>query len=298
MKRLLPALILLMTVFGCADSREHFTDSGMRYLLHTDMKGKKPQKSDYVTVELVCHTDDTVLIDTRKLGTPFRLQLNTIPFAGSYEEGLFLLGPGDSASFFVSADSLFKSVFAGVPGIRQEDTKMKKGTFVQYDVKLLKIQSYADAETEMQLKFSRMEREEKRILSEFISRNKITAEPDSNGLYKVMTVQGKGIPVDTGKTVTVQYRSRLMDGSVVSATEKGKPMQFVLGREQVLKGWEIAFRGVRVGDRFSLIIPSKLAYGEAGLKDPASAKFIIPPYASLIFDIAVEDVGNEATANR
>jgi FKBP-type peptidyl-prolyl cis-trans isomerase len=296
MNRLLPAVLLMLIFAGCSDSRERFTDSGMRYLLHTDLKGKKPQKSDYVTVELVCHTDDTVLIDTRKLGTPFRLQLNTVPFAGSYEEGLFLLGLGDSASFFVSADSLFKSVFAGVSGVRQEDTKMKKGTFVQYDVKLLKIQTYADAETEMQLKFSRMEREEKRILSEFIARNKIITEPDSTGLYKVMTVQGRGIPVDTGKTVTVQYRSRLMDGSVVSATEKGKPMQFILGRGEVLKGWEIAFRGARVGDRFSLIMPSRLAYGEVGLKDPATAKFIIPPYASLIFDIAVEDVSDEATA--
>lgn len=296
MKRILTITTLFIVLFSCKDSREHFTDSGMRYLLHTDVKGKKPAMGDYVTLELVCHTEDTVLIDTRKLGTPFRLQLKAVPFAGSYEEGLLLLGEGDSATFFVSADSLYRSLFAAVKQVKQEDTKLKKGTFVQYDVKLLKIQTYSEAEIELQMQYSKLERQEKKVLAEFIERNKIAAEPDSNGLYKIMTAQGTGTRVDTGKLVTVYYRSRLMDGSLISATEKGKPMRFVTGRNEVLKGWEIAFRTARVGDRFSLILPSRLAYGEAGLKDASTAQFVVPPYASLIFDIAVEAVGEPGTA--
>lgn len=296
MKRILTITTVLFAFLSCTDSREHFTDSGMRYLLHTDAKGKKPVMGDYVTMELVCHTEDTVLIDTRKLGTPFRLQLKAIPFVGSYEEGLLLVGAGDSATFFVSADSLYKSLFSGSQQVPQKDTKLKPGTFVQYDVKLLKVQPYSEAEIEMQLQYSKLERQEKQVLEAFIGRNKITASPDSNGLYKIMTVQGSGAKVDTGKSVTVYYRSRLMDGSLISATEKGKPMRFVPGRNEVLKGWEIAFRNARVGDRFSLIMPSKLAYGEIGLKDAATAKYIVPPYSTVIFDIAVEDVGEQETA--
>ncbi|MFM2135201.1 MAG: hypothetical protein RL021_601 [Bacteroidota bacterium] len=298
MKRILTITTIFFTLLSCRDSREHVTDSGLRYLLYTDGKGKKPVMGDYVTMELVCHTDDTVMIDTRKLGTPFRLQLKTIPFVGSYEEGLLLLGVGDSATFFVSADSLYESLFADVKQVRQSDTKLKPGSFVQYDVKVLKVQPYSEAEIEMQMQYSKLQRQEKKVLTEFIERNKIDASPDSNGLYKIMTVQGSGLRIDTGKSVTVYYRSRLMDGSLISATEKGKPMRFVPGRNEVLKGWEIAFRNARVGDRFSLIMPSSLAYGETGLKDATTAKYIVPPYSTLIFDIAIDGVGEPETASK
>lgn len=290
MKKLLSSCCILLSIFACSNRNEHVTENGLRYVLHVEKGGKKPQKGDYVTMELVCHTDDTTLIDTRKLGSPFRFQLEKIPFAGSYEEGLMLLGEGDSATFFVSADSLYHSIFGENDSIPQEETKMKKGGTILYDVKILKVQNYVEAEQEMQVRFAKMEKEEMRVLADFISRNKITDAPDSSGLYKIMTMKGNGPAVDTGKVISVYYRGRLMDGTIFNSTQKDKPTYFVPGRSQVINGWEIAFKDAHVGDRFSLIMPSKLAYGEEGLKDPATGKFIVPPYSSLIFDIAVAAV--------
>lgn len=297
MIRVLFSLLMASLLWqGCTDTREHFTESGMRYLLYVDSAGQTPKLGDYVTIELVCHTDDTVLLDTRKVGTPYRFRLEKIPFPGAYEEGLLQLSVGDSATFFVSADSLYSQLFGALSDtIPQPLTHLKKGGLVRYDVKLLKLQDYVTAEQEMQMRFSKLEKEEKRMLTEFISRNKIEATPDSSGLYMLYSQHGTGISTDTGKIITAYYRGRLLDGSIFNASSKDEPFRFMRGTGVILKGWEIAFRQARVGDRFTLIIPSKLGYGEAGLLDQTGGKFIVPPFASLIYDVVVVSVDDPSS---
>ena len=52
----------------------------------------------------------------------------------------------------------------------------------------------------------------------------------------------------------------------------------------VIAGWTEALQLMKVGDKWQLFIPSDLAYGEAG------AGGVIPPHATLIFDIELLDV--------
>ena len=298
MNRFLIFFLTIFIILSCGKSKEHFTDAGFRYILHTDSSGKKPLKGDYVTIELVCHTDDSVLLDTRKAGNPFRFRLESFPFSGCYEEDLTYIGVGDSATFFVSADSLFKYLFHrdGKDALPQEKTLLKKGTFVKYEVKLLNVQDYVAAEQEMQMHYSAMEKKEKQLLAEFLTRNKITAKPDSSGLIKVVGNTGKGPGVDSTKIITVFFRGRLIDGTVFGATEKNKPFQFMLNDENIIKGWRSALKDARAGDVFTIIVPSRLAYGEEGLLNPSTGKFAVPPYATLIFDIVVAGADLPASA--
>ncbi|MFM9052668.1 MAG: FKBP-type peptidyl-prolyl cis-trans isomerase [Bacteroidota bacterium] len=295
MKKLILFYLSLTFLFACENKpKEKFTDSGFRFLLHTDSSGVKPKKGDYVTMQLVCHTEDSVLLDTRKAGSPYRLHLNDFPFKGCYEEGLLNIGVGDSATFYVSADSLFEYLFrkSGNDSIAQEATLLKKGTTVIYDVKLMRVQDYVVAEQEIQTQYSKMEKQEKAVLDEFIKRNKITAKADSNGLYKVSGKKKdlKGLVADSGKVVAVFFRGRLMDGSVFNTTKPDEPFQFMLGTGEVIKGWELGLKGCKAGDSFSLIVPSKLAYGEEGLLNVKTGKFMVPPYSPLIFDVVVAKV--------
>ena len=94
--------------------------------------------------------------------------------------------------------------------------------------------------------------------------------------------------------MTIEYEGKFTDGKVFDGTKKaGRPYTFVSGTHRVIKGWELAMKKLNAGDKFTLILPSKLGYGEEGIRNPRNGTFIVPPYKALVFDmsiISVEDV--------
>jgi FKBP-type peptidyl-prolyl cis-trans isomerase len=92
---------------------------------------------------------------------------------------------------------------------------------------------------------------------------------------------GDGDPPRPGQTVIVHYTGWLMDGTQFdSSREKGKPFEFVLGKGEVIRGWDQGVATMRVGGIRELVIPPHLAYGRAGL--PGGP---IPPQATLRFEV-------------
>jgi len=65
---------------------------------------------------------------------------------------------------------------------------------------------------------------------------------------------------------------------------RGAPLDFSLGRGQVIKGWDDGIVGMKVGGRRKLVIPAALAYGERG------AGGVIKPGEALIFVVDLVDV--------
>lgn len=100
--------------------------------------------------------------------------------------------------------------------------------------------------------------------------------------YKVLK-SGEGATPTANDTVRTHYEGKLVDGTVFdSSYERNEPAEFpVTG---VIAGWTEALQLMKVGDKWQLFIPSNLAYGEAG------AGGVIPPHATLIFDIELLDV--------
>ena len=99
-----------------------------------------------------------------------------------------------------------------------------------------------------------------------------------------MTQNGDGVKAEKGMMVSVHYQGRLEDGTVFDDSfKRGEPISFVLGNGMVIQGWEQGIEGMLVGEKRTLTIPPELGYGEAGAGD------VIPPNATLIFDVELVD---------
>lgn len=99
-------------------------------------------------------------------------------------------------------------------------------------------------------------------------------------------VVGTGAEAVTGKKVGVHYTGWLTDGTKFdSSVDRGSPFSFKLGGGQVIRGWDEGVAGMRIGGKRKLTIPPDLGYGARG------AGAVIPPNATLVFDVELLSVG-------
>jgi peptidylprolyl isomerase len=102
----------------------------------------------------------------------------------------------------------------------------------------------------------------------------------ATGLGYVEIVEGTGARPKTGDAVSVHYTGWLKSGQKFdSSHDRREPLEFQVGRGQVIKGWDEGVGTMRVGGKRKLIIPAHLGYGARG------AGGVIPPNATLIFEV-------------
>jgi len=99
-------------------------------------------------------------------------------------------------------------------------------------------------------------------------------------------VLGEGAEAQDFNKVVVNYTGTLEDGSVFdsSLNPDREPFIFTLGVGSVIKGWDLGVKGMKVGGKRKLTIPSDLGYGDKG------AGNLIPPGATLIFEVELLEV--------
>ena len=104
-----------------------------------------------------------------------------------------------------------------------------------------------------------------------------------SGLQYEILSEGKGPRPTVEDTVRVHYTGTLIDGTKFdSSVDRGEPTKF--GLLQVIPGWTEGLCLLPEGSKAKLYIPARLAYGERG------AGGMIPPYATLIFEIELLEV--------
>ena len=126
-----------------------------------------------------------------------------------------------------------------------------------FDAKLV----FNSALEEVKLKEMRNKAKSEAVLKDLQKGAKVTA----SGLSYKMIKIGNGIQAEKGKTVSVHYTGKLIDGTKFdSSYDRNEPIEFPLGEGRVIPGWDEGIALLKVGDKATFIIPSNLAYGERG----------------------------------
>ena len=116
----------------------------------------------------------------------------------------------------------------------------------------------------------------------------VSAEPTftDTGLGIIDIKVGTGETPVAGQTVVVDYTGWLTESGTKfgSSLDTGTPLEFVLGKGNVIPGWEEGLATMKVGGKRRLIIPPDLAYGEEG-RPPT-----IPANAKLTFDVELLEI--------
>lgn len=102
--------------------------------------------------------------------------------------------------------------------------------------------------------------------------------------------EGTGATVAVGSVATVHYTGWLYDGSrpdqkgaQIDSSAAFGPYTFLVGFGQVIRGWDEGVLGMAEGGLRRLVVPPSLAYGP-------TRNGIIPPYATLVFEIELLEV--------
>lgn len=110
----------------------------------------------------------------------------------------------------------------------------------------------------------------------------------ASGLRYIDITEGEGESPQPGQKVIVHYTGTLTDGTKFdSSIDRGQEFSFIIGKGNVIQGWDEGVASMKVGGKRKLIIPPKLGYGERG----AGAK--IPGNSWLVFEVellGIEDM--------
>ena len=276
MKKTLFLALITIATWSCSDFKVTKTDEGDRIIFHEDEDGELPKEGYMMLLDMMIKdSNDTIYRNSFLDNAPIELELRKGGFVGSFENAIFHLTKGDSCTILVPADSIFMRMGQGLP------PNVKSGTDLKFTVKIKDVMS-SDQYQEFRKK---MGAEEDQKLAAFVKQKYPQADTLADtGIFIQTSKTGKGAKPQAGDMVRVYYKGTLMSGEVFDQVQEGQdPLQFPVGVGRVIPGWDLAVMSMSPGQKSTVLIPSRLAYGSTG------AGGVIPPNASLVFEIELID---------
>lgn len=275
--------ILLLTALGmaaCNQNKVSVSENGVKYQLHDEHKdARKPKEGELMTFSLVIkNSQDSVLRNSNTDGQPVNMLVQPGSYKGSFEDGIRMLSVGDSATFYVSVDSLFSRSPQPPPPF------LKPGTDMKFSVRLLKVENQQEYEKRMEAERKTRPQQEEAAIKAYMNKAGLkNTQRLPSGVHYAVTQAGSGPAVAAGDSITVLYVAKLISGQVFDQNqEQGLP--FRVGMKQMIPGFDEAVLKLRQGDRAVIVMPSSAAYGEQGSPP------VIPPNAILIFETELKSV--------
>lgn len=168
-----------------------------------------------------------------------------------------------------------------------KDAMTKDSLYLLSDAEINEVmqQFQKDLSQTMERKMKESADKNKKEGDEFLAKNakRNGVKKTASGLQYEVLRSGNGPTPNDTSTVTVNYRGTLVNGKEFdNSYKRGQPATFPV--KGVIRGWTEALQLMKAGDKWKIYIPSDLAYG------PNGAGEVIPPNATLIFEVELLDV--------
>lgn len=271
----LSTLVLLTACNGKFSGYKRTADGLYYKFYHQNVSAQKPNLTDFVKVEMACYLNDSLYFDWQGTGHDVYAQLTESKFPADLQEAYAMMRVGDSASFYIKADSIAIKYYEQDPeivGLKAED-------YFRYEVKLVDVMSQEDFEGNIEHLKEQMKAASEAALADYIEREGIKVTPTESGIYIIPVEKGIGRCPVKGEKVELDFEVFLLNGQSVGSTfGKDEKFSFVLGEGYTIQGWEEIVPKMHLGERVRAIIPSEMAYGEYQVGN-------IPAYSNVIYDI-------------
>lgn len=250
--------------FEKAKGESTVTDSGLEIIVTEAGSGPKPEPGSVVVVHYTGMLEDGTVFDSSVTrGEPISFPLGQGRVIPGWDEGIALLNQGSKAQLIIPSELGYGAQGAG--GV------IPPNATLIFDVELVDVLAGSPANP-----------------AEVAEADYTTT--DSGLKYYDLEV-GAGEAAKAGDVVVVNYTGWLTDGvKFDSSLDRGQPFSFPLGQSRVITGWDEGVTSMQPGGKRQLVIPAELAYGDQG------AGGVIPPGATLIFDVELVEVREGAPA--
>jgi len=269
-------------------------ENGSYFLLHTKGSGTTPVDTGgamFVKIKFKTPKDSVFIDINKESGSPsYPMRVDKPSFKGDFLDMFLRLHVGDSASFFVSLDSLKKHYPNEFTFEPKYDTMKYLGFSVKVDSiyprkKVDELRAKADAEqkkkqemmqkiqavmqpiqTASKAKEPELKKKDASLLKPYLASAKITAKPDADGIYYQETSPGTGEPLHPGEIVGVKYVGKYLDGTIFDTNtlvEGQDLMYFHLGTDPMIPGFTASVMKMKKGGKATFILPPKQGYNDS-----------------------------------
>jgi FKBP-type peptidyl-prolyl cis-trans isomerase len=296
MKKLFALLLTLTLIYSCSKEKPFIPlESGLSYRIIEDRGGRKAGQEDLMILELKSVYKDSIVAEPKPAGG-FRLN----PYQDAppmLRDVLILLGEGDSAHIKFSLEQYFTltnmRVATNFDTTESVYMQVRVTEVNERQVIMDRLQAEAKREVELLLE------KEKETIEAYLVENSLEAQQTPEGVYYVVTKEGKGPKAKTGELAKIDYVLTLLDGTYIDTSKKAVaeanniydtrrepylPYEFVVGDGTVIKGWDLAIPLLSKGSTAKVFLPSSLAFGANPRPGP------ITPNAIVMFEVEVIDV--------
>lgn len=239
------------------------TASGLEYIEIEAGTGKQAEIGDQVTVHYTGTLDDGTEFDSSIGGEPLPFVLGQGRVIPGWEEGIALMRVGGKATLIIPPELGYGAAGAG---------PIPPNSTLHFDVELV---SAEPAPTPAPLPTS----------APPTSINPDDFTTTDSGLQYYFLVEGDGETPQLGEVASVSFTGWLEDGSRFASSQEGVPVQFIVGEDQIVPGWDEMVQLMQVGDVVQIILPPELGLGETGSPNGA-----VPPNATLTFEMELVDI--------
>ncbi|MCP4417137.1 MAG: hypothetical protein GY805_10970 [Chloroflexi bacterium] len=245
------------------ETGSHVTASGLEYIEIEAGTGSQAQIGDQVSVHYTGTLEDGTEFDSSIGGEPLPFVLGEGRVIPGWEEGIALMRVGGKATLIIPPELGYGAAGGG---------PIPPNATLHFDVELVAtepVPTPAPPPTSAP--------------PTFVDPADFTTT--ESGLQYYFLEEGDGATPLLGEVASISFTGWLEDGQKFGDSQGGVPIQFIVGEEQIVPGWDEMVLLMQIGDVVQIILPPELGLGEAG-----SPNGTIPPNATLIFEMELVSI--------